>query len=161
MPSQDRQRQAPPRERAREGSGSASGSQSRTPGQLAFEEAASAGKRKNDMAVGEARVTAGKDGAQNIRVEWVPVPLPAAVPCRFVVTTAAGNGLEVNLEQMSYRKTYQGTSAVNTDIMPVAPVGTPGKLTARDLTTGELLEQPWKWRPLGKSFWTLIKELFT
>jgi hypothetical protein len=116
------------------------------------------------MGLEEAQVTAGKDGASNIRVEKISVPLPNAVPCRFAITTAAGNALEVSMEQKSYRKSYQGTSSVQTDITPVAPIGTKGKLTVRDLTTGETVEQPWTWRAGaggGSGLWELIKRLFT
>lgn len=117
------------------------------------------------MGLEEARVTAGKDGARNISIQKIPVPLPNAVPCRFTVTTAAGNTLEVSLEQKSYRKSYQGTSSVQTDITPVAPIGTQGRLVARDLTTGETAEQPWIWHRLGAGgwpgLWVMIKRLFT
>ncbi|MGH8291279.1 MAG: hypothetical protein ACREV7_20150 [Steroidobacteraceae bacterium] len=92
--------------------------------------------------------------------------LPHALPCRFVVMTAAGNALEVLMERQSYRKSYQGASSVQTGITPVAPAGTTGMLTVHDLTTGEKLEQPWKWRSLGDLFgglglWALLKRLFT
>jgi len=116
------------------------------------------------MGLEEAQVSAGKDGACNVRIQWIQVPLPNAIPCRFAVTTAAGNVLEVFMEQKSYRKSYQGTSSVQTDITPVAPLGTKGKLTVRDLTTGETVEQPWTWRAgAGGSsgLWELIKRLFT
>ena len=68
------------------------------------------------------------------------------------------------MEQKSYRKIYQGTSSVQTDITPVAPIGTKGKLTVRDLTTGETVEQPWTWRAVAggwSGLWELIKRLFT
>jgi len=116
------------------------------------------------MGLEEAQVTAGKDGACNIRVEKIPVPLPNAIPCRFVVTTAAGNALEVSMEQTVYRKTYRGTSSVHTDITPVAPIGTKGRIIVRDLTTGETVEQPWTWHVVGgrrSGLWELIKRLFT
>jgi hypothetical protein len=116
------------------------------------------------MALEEATVTAGKDGARNIRVEWIRVPLPHADPCRFAVTTAAGNALEVSMEQNSYRRSYQGTSSLQTDITPVAPRGTKGMLTVRDLTTGETLEQPWTWRADAggwSGLWDLLKRWFT
>lgn len=116
------------------------------------------------MALEEASVTAGKDGASNIRIQWIKVSLPHAEPCRFAVTTAPGNSLEVSMEQMSYHRSYQGTSAVQTDITPVAPNGTRGKLTVHDLTTGETLEQPWVWRAGAggwSGLWELLKKLFT
>lgn len=163
MPQQE-QRRARPQERSKAESRRESASQPRTAGQISFQEAASAKQRQSDMGLEEAQATAGKDGALNIRVEKIPVPLPNAIPCRFVVTTAPGNALEVSMEQQSYRKSYQGASSLQTDITPVAPIGTQGKLTVRDLTTGETVEQPWTWHLVGgrgSGLWALIKRLFT
>lgn len=161
MPQQE-QRRARSQERSKEASRSESASQPRTAGQT-FQEQVSAKQRQSDMGLEEAQVTAGKNGALNIRVEQIPVPLPNAIPCRFVVTTAAGNGLEVFMEQRSYRKSYQGASSLQTEVTPVAPVGTTGKLVARDLTTGETFERPWTWRTIAgrRGLWALIKRLFT
>ena len=163
MPQQE-QRRARPQERSREESRRESVSQPRTAEQPSLQEAGSARQRQSDMGLEEAQVTAGKDGASSIRVEKIPVPLPNAIPCRFAVTTATGNTLEVSMEQKSYRKSYQGTSSVQTDITPVAPIGTKGKLIVRDLTTGETVEQPWMWRAGAGGWpglWELIKRLFT
>jgi len=162
MPLQE-QRRARPQERSREESRRESASQPRTADQTSLQEASSARQRQSDMGLEEAQVTAGKDGACNIRVEKIPVPLPNAIPCRFAVTTAACNVLDVSMEQKSYRKSYQGTSSLQTDITPVAPIGTKGKLMVRDLTTGETLEQPWTWRAGaggGSGLWELVKRLF-
>lgn len=126
-----------------------------------MEAAVSSKKGKSDMAIEEAQVTAGKEGARNISVQWIDVHLPHAKPCRFVVTTAAGNALEVVMEQKSYNKSYHGTSSVATGITPVAPHGTRGKLTVKDLATGETLEQPWMWRSGAGGLWELLKRLFT
>ena len=158
------QRRARPQERTKEESRRESAAQPLTSDQTSIQEASSAQQRQSDMGLEEAQVTAGKDGALNIRVEKIPVPLPNAVPCRFAVTTAAGNALEVSMEQKSYRKSYQGTSSVQTDITPVAPIGTKGKLTVRDLTTGETVEQPWMWHNVGggwSGLWGMLKRLFT
>ncbi len=161
MPPREQQRRAPPQERAKEQSRSASASQPRTADQTALEDAASKQQRQSDMALEEAIVTAGKDGACNIRVQWIRVQLPHAQPCKFAVTTAAGNTLEVSLEQKSYHRSYQGTSSLTTDITPVAPHGTTGKLIVHDVTTGETLEQPWIWRSGAGGLWELLKRLFT
>lgn len=159
---QQQQRQAQRQERAREESRSDPAPQQRSADQPAAETAAGAQARKSDMALDEAVVSAGKDGARNIRVQWIEVRLPHAIPCRFAVTTAAGNALEVSMEQKSYHKSYQGTSSVQTDITPVAPIGTKGKLTVHDLTTGETLAQPWTWRSQAlPGLWALLKRLFT
>src|SRR5579863_1303576 len=165
MPPQEQQRRARPQERASEQPRSAATSQPRTADQTALQDTSSAQQRQTDMAIEEATVTEGKAGVRNIRVEWIRVSLPHAQPCKFAVTTAAGNALEVSMEQKSYRRSYQGTSSLQTDITPVAPHGTKGKLTVHDLTTGETLEQPWTWRSGsgadGLWLWKLIKRLFT
>ena len=163
MPQQE-QRRARPQERAKERSRSGSAPQPRTADPASLQEASSAKQRQSDMGLEDVQVTAGKDGACNISIQKIPVPLPNAIPCRFTVMTARGNALEVSLEQKSYRKSYQGTSSVQTDITPVAPVGTKGRVTVRDLTTGETAEQPWIWRAGAggwSGFWELIKRLFT
>ena len=161
MPPREQQRRAPPQERAKEQSRSASTSQQRTADQTAPQEVDTARQRQSDMALEEPTVTAGKDGACNIRVQWIRVQLPHAQPCKFAVTTAAGNTLEVSMEQKSYHRSYQGASSLTTDITPVAPHGTTGKLIVNDLTTGETLEQPWVWRSGVGGLWELIKRLFT
>jgi|SRR5579862_9076780 len=163
MPPQEQQRRQARQERSRE----ESRSESSPPPQGSLREtgaAAAAGRQRgqSDMALDEAVISVGKDGARNIRIEWIQVPLPHASPCRFAVTTAVGNALEVSMEQKSYRKSYQGASSLQTDITPVAPIGTKGKLTVHDLSTGELLEQPWTWRSQASpGLWALFKRLFT
>jgi hypothetical protein len=91
---------------------------------------------------------------------WVEVD--GHLPCGFDVTTRPGHGLEVVVEQLAYRKTYTGTGALKTGIVPIVPIGTKGRIIARDTTTGETVEQPWTWRLLsgGGGLWQLIKRLF-
>jgi hypothetical protein len=113
-----------------------------------------------------AKVTLGKAGEQNLRIEWVDVPLGGDRSVYFNIVTAAGNALEVEAEQASYRKAYRGSGSLRTDVMPVAPIGTRGRLVVRDTSTGEVLEQPWVWISLsGMSLFGLIvaafKKLFT
>src|SRR5215469_405568 len=102
MSPQDQQRRARPQERAKEQSRSAPPSQPRTADQPAVQEASATQKGQSDMALEEAQVTAGKDGARNIRIQWIDVHLPNAKPCRFAITTAPGNSLEALMEQKSY-----------------------------------------------------------
>ena len=94
------------------------------------------------------------------------MPVGIHISARFNVKTLAGNGLEVTLEQSQYKKTFAGQGTVATTVIPVAPIGTTGKLIVRDVTTGEIAEQPWKWRLIGKwsggkgmGLWALIKRL--
>jgi hypothetical protein len=159
---QERQQQRQRQERPNEESPPESSSQQRTADQTTAQVVGSA-EKKNDMALEEARVTAGKGGARNLRVQWIDVQLPNADSCRFTVTTATGNVVEAVMEQKAYRQSYQGTSSLQTGIVPVATVGTKGNLTVRDLTTGELFEQPWTWRVGVRrwSLWALLKRWFT
>ena len=112
--------------------------------------------------VGELKATAGRAGERNLTVEWIAVWVGSNRPCRFNVRTLAENGLEVVVEQLVYKKSYSGTGMVGTQVIPVVPIGTKGKLTARDTVTGETLEQPWTWVPLGRPgffarLWSALK----
>lgn len=168
MPPREQLRHQQREERRKEESRSASSPQQQTAGRITAEAAGATRQRQGAMTREEVLHTAGRDGARNIQIQWIDVHLPSAKPSRFVVTTAAGNVLEAFMEQKSYRKSYQGTSSLQTDITPVAPHGTTGKLTVHDLTTGEKAEQPWIWRSRsgagsssGPGFWELLKRLFT
>jgi hypothetical protein len=161
---QERQQQRQAQERAREDSRQEAPSRQRTGEESAAQVPGRAEKHKSDMALEGARATAGKDGAHSLRVQTVSVQLPDADSCRFVVMTAAGNAVEAVMEQRTYRQCYQGISSLQTGIVPVAPIGTKGKLTVRDLTTGEMFEQPWIWRKgvrRESGFWALLKRWFT
>jgi hypothetical protein len=109
-------------------------------------------------------VTLGRAKEKNIQVKWIDVPLGNSISCRFEIRTAGGNALEATIEQRAYRQTYSGSGAINTQPVPVAPVGTKGKLIVRDTTTGESFEQPWTWYAMGGgsrlSLWEAIKRLF-
>ena len=164
----DRQRQEQRQQqeqRQREGSRQRPTSAPRTAAEVSTQVLDGAKQKKSDMALEEAKVTAGTDGARNLKVQWIDMHLPHAKSCRFAITTAAGNAIEAVMEQKSYRQSYQGTASLQTGIVPVAPHGTPGKLTVRDLATGETLEQPWTWHAgaggLLSSLWQLLKHLLT
>lgn len=161
---QQRQRQQE-KQRQKEDSRQGSASQQGTADQTTTQVLDGAKQKKSDMKREEAKVTEGKDGARNLRVQWIDVHLPNAQSCRFAITTTANNSIEAVMEQKAYRRAYQGTSSLQTDIVPVAPVGTKGKLTVRDLTTGETFEQPWTWHIVGSEaalwFWQLIKRFFS
>jgi hypothetical protein len=108
---------------------------------------------------------AGQAGEQNLNFEWIEVWVGRARSGRFNVTTAADHGLEVTIEQAVYSRSYQGTGRVETSVVPIAPIGTKGKVTARDTTTGEVLLRPYKWINIdggggGGGLWELIKRLF-
>jgi hypothetical protein len=166
MSQQQQQRQKERgQERTREESRHESSSQRQTADQSALQEAGGAQQRRSDMALEEAQITEGKDGARNLQAQWINVALPSADSCRFAITTAAGHAIEAVMEQKNYRRSYQGTSSLQTDIVPVAPDGTKGKLTVHDMATGETLERPWTWHAgaggLLSSLWQLLKQLFT
>jgi hypothetical protein len=115
--------------------------------------------------VEETVATAGKDGAKNINVQWIDIWVGNHKPCYFHVTTLAGHGLEVTVEQLAYKKTYTGTGALTTQPVPVVPIGTKFTIVSRDTTTGEVLEQKGIWYDMsgsgggGMSLWALIKRL--
>lgn len=152
-------------ERARDDSRRESSSQQRTTDQTAVQAAQTEQQRQCGMAVEEAQITQGKDGARNLQVQWITVSLPDVTSCRFSITTAAGHAIEAVTEQKNYSRSYQGTSSLQTAIIPAAPHGTKGKLTVRDVETGETFEQPWTWRVGGQgvlsALWGLLKRLFT
>ncbi len=100
--------------------------------------------------VGELMASAGRAGEGNLATERIDVWVGSARSARFDIQTVAHNGLEVVVEQATYRKNYTGNEAVRTEVTPVAPIGTQGKLTVRDIVTGEVLEQPWTWLPLSE-----------
>ena len=95
--------------------------------------------------MGLIKATAGVAGEHNLSLEWINVGRAA----RFNVKTVSANTLEVLTEQLAYKKTYSETGVVHTQVIPFAPIGTKGKLIARDTVTGETLEQPWTWVLLG------------
>lgn len=163
MSDREQQRQQQ-KQRQKEDSRQGSASQQRTADQVTTQVLDSAKQKKSDMKLEEARVTEGKDGARNLRVEWIDVHLPNADSCRFAITTTTGNAVEAVMEQKSYRQSYQGTSSLQTGIVPVAALGTKGKLTVHDLATGETFERPWTWCTVGggwSGFWALLKQWFT
>ena len=109
-------------------------------------------------------VTEGHGGEKNIALEeyWVGL-VDGHLPKGFNVRTREGHGLEVLMEQRSYRRTYSGTGALKTGLTPNAPIGTPGRIFVTDTTTGETLEQPWRWRVMGgwgSGWWRFNKRLF-
>lgn len=110
-----------------------------------------------------ATATAGRAGERHITVEWVPIWIGNDCSAWFAVATLAGNGLEVTIEQLQYRRVYGGTSLLQTQPIPVAPIGTTFKLTIRDTTSGETLEQSGYWYRIGggslfSKLWTWVKQ---
>jgi hypothetical protein len=122
---------------------------------------ATASRKAPGLEMEEAIVTAGRTGELNITIEKFWVEVNGHLPAGFNVTTREGHGLDVLLEQLVYKRTYTGTSALKTGLTPLAPIGTRGRILVTDTTTGETLEQPWTWRPRGGgfSFWQRIKRL--
>ena len=84
-----------------------------------------------------------------------------SLSCYFTVGTAPGNGLEITIEQGSYRKTWQGSASVVAGVLPVGPIGLRGKVSVRDTTSGETFEERYHWYPLhgGLDLWGAIKRL--
>jgi hypothetical protein len=108
---------------------------------------------------------AGADGAKNLNYQWVDVWLPDGKPMYIVVNTLGSNDLNVMIEQRSWKKTYSAKGRVQTDVVPIAPIGTQGQLIAKDTTTGEELTVKFHWGPLqGPSLFSrlmkFVKSLF-
>jgi hypothetical protein len=59
--------------------------------------------------------------------------------------------LTVTVDQSSYGRTLSGTGSVQVHAIPVAPVGTAGRLIARNDSTGGTAEFTWEWRALRGS----------
>jgi hypothetical protein len=112
---------------------------------------------------GKTQVTLGRAGEHHLAVEWIDVNLVTYMSARFNVRTSPENALEIQIEQGAYKKDYRGSGSISTTVLPGAPVGTIGKLTAHDTTTGEMLEVPWTWYNMGSGrgpgLWAIIKRL--
>jgi hypothetical protein len=120
------------------------------------------GDESPGIKIGEVTAIAGRMGERNLTIQWIDVWIGNNKPCRFIVNTRAEHGLEVHVEQAAYQKMYTGTGSVSTLVIPVVPIGTKGKLMARDSTTGETSELPWVWVSLGglgffARLWAAIK----
>lgn len=109
-------------------------------------------------------VVEGADGACNIEIEHVNVPVGNDQPSYEVVTTLPDNQLQVEYRQLNWVKTYTGVGQVQTDVCPIAPIGTELICTAKDLTTGEEVVRTYKWHSLGSALmswlWKWLKRLF-
>ena len=119
--------------------------------------------QKSGRKVAESVRAAGRAGERHINVQETDVPVGQSISCYFTVQTAPGNGLEVTIAQGSYSKTWRGSGGVVTGVIPVGPIGLRGKMTVRDTTSGETLEEPYQWYSLhggGFDFWGVIKRLF-
>ena len=109
-------------------------------------------------------VVEGVDGARNLAIEHLNVEVGNDFPSYEVVTTLPENQLQVEYRQLNWVKTYQGTGRVQTDVCPIAPLGTVLVCTARDLTTGEEMVREYKWHSIGSAMiswlWKMLKRLF-
>lgn len=108
--------------------------------------------------------TPGQNNEKNLKVEWRDMPLPEqnAISAFFIATTKEGNQIEITMEQLSFKRNYQGKDRVETCYIPVAPDGTPGCLCVTDTTTGEFKKINWHWQWIsGFSLWELIKKIFS
>lgn len=167
--------QPPPRQQARNASQQQRASEQRANAKTPdVPETLSVGEQRTEtragkssgFKLGQQKATAGRAGERNLAIEWIDVWVQWAKPMRFNVRTAGSNPLEVLVEQLAYNRTYTGNGTVSTQVVPVVPIGTRGKLTARDTVTGETLEQPWVWINLGGagaggswSLWAALKRL--
>jgi len=120
--------------------------------------------QKSGTEVVNETVVEGADGARHIQIEHLNVQVGNDYPSYEIVTTLPGNELQVEYTQLNWKKSYTGTGRVQTDVCPVAPIGTELKLIARDLTTGEEVVRDYKWHSWGSAFmswlWKWLKRLF-
>src|SRR5690349_131866 len=112
-PSQSASRPAQPAQPATRPTDSVIGNQlQRAPDPLA--DHSSPTKDGGVLQMGEQTASAGRARELNIAVERVPVGVGPTASCRLDVRTAAGNALEVTLEQLLYRKAFTGDGTVST-----------------------------------------------
>jgi hypothetical protein len=83
--------------------------------------------------------------------EWRAVELGGNRSFGCTVSSAAGHPVSVKIEQLSYQKSLHEDGAITIAVIPAGAAGTPGKLAARDETTGATAEFTWQWQPLGKT----------
>ena len=118
--------------------------------------------KRSTFKAGQATITAGKAGELCLGYKWIDVPFPDYDSARFDVTSTASNPIEVDIEQDVYKKKHAATGAIATGPIPRAPIGTKGRMIARDTVTGETIEVPWTWYDKGRrnvSLWQTIKRL--
>lgn len=123
-------------------------------------------QRQSTIEVQEETRVEGKGGAKNLATQWVDVWLPEGKPMYIIVTTLPDHDLQVSMEQRSWKKSYAAKGRVQTDVVPIAPIGTTGKLVAKDATTGEELTVNFHWHSMGGTslfglIVKLLKRLFT
>lgn len=122
-----------------------------SPLELASQTARQSVENARELTFETRQISAGRAGECNLQIEWIDVPVGSGRSVQFVIATATGHELEAVLEQPSpsYRKSYQGTSSLKTAPVPLGTIGTRGKVTVSDVTTGEISETRWTWVSLG------------
>ena len=85
-------------------------------------------------------------GDGSIGVAWRPIQLGPAQSYGCTVTGASNGALAVTIEQGAYQKTSSGTGSVDIAAIPVAAIGTSGRLVASDRATGASVRFEWQWR---------------
>ena len=130
-----------------------------------FRESATKTDVESGVVTEQAVVVEGAGGAKNLTTQWVDVWLPGGKPMYIIVNTLPGNDLAVSIQQRSWKKSYVGKGRVQTDVTPIAPIGTQGHLIAKDTTTGEELTVKFHWGSIsGPSLFArlvkLVKRLF-
>ncbi|MHA7927069.1 MAG: hypothetical protein ACX936_17820 [Marinobacter sp.] len=129
-----------------------------------IESSATTGKtNRQEAQVISDTVSQGRNGEQNITVEWYWEQIGNNMPCGWIIGTTTGNGLEATVNQLSYVKVYSSASSLKTGLVPLAPEGTKGTVEIIDTTTGEQREIKFCWYSYGlfSMLRRLIKRLFT
>jgi hypothetical protein len=118
-------------------------------------------KKTSGLRLEAPKVTAGTGGARNITFEKYWVNVSNNFPCGFDVKTLPNNDLEVTMQQLSYRRTYNGRGAAFA--LRSAPWLLSALLARSSPTiqqTGEIVEQPWVWHLIGGSGSSLFSLLW-
>jgi hypothetical protein len=86
--------------------------------------------------------------AATLDFDWEPMVLGTNRSCMCTVTTDEDQALSVMLEQGTYRRSFDGTGSARVAVIPPAPLGTAGTLTARNVVTGASATYTWQWQSI-------------
>jgi hypothetical protein len=86
----------------------------------------------------------------SLSFEWHTVTLGSNQTFGCTISIASGESLSVRIEQPPYEKAVRGDGTVELAVIPVAALGTHGRLIATNEVSGATAEFTWQWQPPGK-----------
>ena len=89
----------------------------------------------------------------SITVDWRPVELAPNRSCSCEVAGTSGHPLTARIEQPPYDRVLRGLGTLKIPVIPVAAIGTKGKLSVQDETNGAKAEYSWEWKPIEQAKW--------